>query len=402
MERFRDMRQFDEAKDNIIAKLSTLTDEQKKQVIEFFRTHNDFENRIDWNRAKSKNNPLTWKDFEDLMNEVESRKLPKEGLKDLEEGVDYVTLKSPVDFVQSYAILTHRGSVAIASNNTEPKVWTTLPTWYQKENVVDDYPLDKGSNLYGGAKWCTAMHHTDHYFNDYTKDRGILVYYIWGYKNKFAILYRNMGDSLGIVGVWDEADNEVPVKDTAEKIRELNKETLINLIEERCGEMKNSEDRIKAIEQWGEDLVCAFEEFRGSDDDIPYDEIDNYYITYARDSEELYMNLDTTVDSNMLHDWCDLEAVGEDIWESEEQSMSEEELKEIYPQYWESYYDDWDVDYEELARNYIDEFLPNYNYLYLSDLRDKYKFIYDRIDFDNMAESDGYALYNGYWFWAGW
>lgn len=140
MERFRDMRQFDEAKDNIIAKLSTLTDEQKKQVIEFFRTHNDFENRIDWNRAKSKNNPLTWKDFEDLMNEVENRRLPKEGIKDLTEGEDYVKLQSPVEFVDAYAILTHRGSVAIASNNTEPKVWTPLPKWYQTDNAVDDYP----------------------------------------------------------------------------------------------------------------------------------------------------------------------------------------------------------------------------------------------------------------------
>lgn len=398
MERFRDMRLFDEAKDNIINRLATLTDEQKKQVVEFFRTHNDFESRIDWNRAKSKSNPLTWKDFEDLMNEVENRKLPKEGLKDLTEGEDYVKLKSPKEGIDVYAILNYRASVAIASNNTEPKVWSNLPSWYQTSNVEDDYPFDKSTGLYGGAKWCTAMNHTVSYFLSYTKNRGILVYYIQEHRNKFAILYRNRGDSLSIVDFRDEADNEISDTDMAEKIRELNKEKLMELITENCGESKNGDERNRAIEQWNEDLVCAFEEYWGDDDEIPYESIDSYYIGYGEDAEDLYCDMDIAVNYDTIIDMCDLEAVGEDIWEYEKQSFTGDELKEMYPQYWDEDTNDWDVDYGDLAGNYLDDILPNSSYMYLHDLHDNYKFIYNRINFNGLAEADGFIQYNGYWF----
>ena len=187
---------FTEAdKTSKIQKHPNLSDEQKEELIEFFKTHTDQHNLIDWNRF----NKMTYEEIHEIIDTWEkTHLLPKDRLEDLKEGVDYEYLGEDNGY-KFYFIYTYRASVAFASNNIGPEVWNALCSWYihnvageetnWEQNVLYDYPQKKldGGITYGGAKWCISMNHTQRFWREYTIDNG--------YSFVFAISNSSMKDS---------------------------------------------------------------------------------------------------------------------------------------------------------------------------------------------------------------
>ena len=183
-----------------------LSDEQKSELIEFFKTHTDQHNLIDWNRF----NKMTYDEIHTIIETWErTHLLPKDNLENLKEGKDYEYLGEFQKF-RYYFIYTFKASVAFASNNIGPEVWSPLCGWYLQnyggeetnweQNVLYDYPPKdvndtSKSAIYGGAKWCTSMNHTQKFWNQYTLDNGkFFIFAIGksqtsedGRKDKFAI-----------------------------------------------------------------------------------------------------------------------------------------------------------------------------------------------------------------------
>lgn len=157
-----------------------LTDEQKSKVNQFFKDHSNLNGKIAW---QSEGAILPYSAFNKVMDEFNSRFLPKGILTDLVEGRDYEIVYNKNDII-GYEILTYKASVTIASNNVGPEVWSELPESYKEapgydRNIIKDFPVNE-EGLYGGAKWCTAYNHTDEFWNQYTKDVGLKFIYLVG------------------------------------------------------------------------------------------------------------------------------------------------------------------------------------------------------------------------------
>lgn len=61
--RFSVLDYLTEKKDHIIKKMPNLTDDQKKELIDFFKRKSNLENKIDWNKWRK----LTYDDFKDVI-----------------------------------------------------------------------------------------------------------------------------------------------------------------------------------------------------------------------------------------------------------------------------------------------------------------------------------------------
>lgn len=140
-----------EKKDHIINKIPSLTDEQKKAIIDYFTKKPNMESKIDWNRWKD----LTYADFYEVLNTASKSEIKKKvkqtGIAGLEEGTDYRVFPLENDSVVGYVPLTWEASKHIASSHI-------------------------GSCE---GKWCTAYQKTDKYWRDYVGGkRVVLVYFI--------------------------------------------------------------------------------------------------------------------------------------------------------------------------------------------------------------------------------
>ena len=162
-----------ENKDRFIDKNEVLTDKEKEFYKKFFKEHPEQEGKI-----KNWNFKITKEDFDKVIYDYDnnSGKLPKDILDNLKEGEDY-NYFGELDGYKMYFIYTHKASVAFASNNIGPHVWSPLPSWYEKDNARNDYIYDRSNKVYSGAKWCTAMNHDDYYFKRYIFDYGICYIY---------------------------------------------------------------------------------------------------------------------------------------------------------------------------------------------------------------------------------
>lgn len=222
---------FTEAdKTSKILKHPTLSDEQKEELIEFFKTHNDQHNLIDWNRF----NKMEYAEIRAIIETWErTHLLPQRKLSDLKSGKDYEYLGEEDDY-KYYFIYTYEASVAFASNNIGPEVWSPLCDWYIKneggeetnweQNVLYDFPQKEldGGITYGGAKWCISMNHTQRYWKKYRDNDKDFVFAIRNSssekdkRNKYAIEFRAEYDEdeekrirvLGFVyNSWDIRDS---------------------------------------------------------------------------------------------------------------------------------------------------------------------------------------------------
>lgn len=110
-----------ESKDHLIDKLD-LTDDQKAEIIAFFKKHPNFESKIDWNRKD-----LTYDDFKELLategttrNQIKKYGISGQAqIEDLVEGKDYeIVVQDPK--VTIYHVKTFKASEVLAKPTTPP------------------------------------------------------------------------------------------------------------------------------------------------------------------------------------------------------------------------------------------------------------------------------------------
>ena len=188
--------------DRFVMANPNLTEEQKKEIIEFFNAHPQLngvgEGKIDWQKVGVL---LKYEDFKKVMNDYLNRKHSKKkgelkGLDTLKEGVDYSIVYNN-NGVIGYEVLTFKGSSTLASNDVAPEVWSDVDESYRnaegfKGNVIRDFTQKEidGKTVYGGAKWCTAYKSDSSHWKDYSEAKMKFVYLIGNVPTgKVAIAY---------------------------------------------------------------------------------------------------------------------------------------------------------------------------------------------------------------------
>lgn len=94
-----------ESKDRFIKKNKNLTKDQKKELIKFFKTNRQAENKIDWNKSSN----MTYDDFLAIMMETKSgrkTKIKHQKIKGLTEGKDYIHVRMKTKEYLAYIPLT--------------------------------------------------------------------------------------------------------------------------------------------------------------------------------------------------------------------------------------------------------------------------------------------------------
>ena len=181
-----------EKKDHLIKRLRNLTDEQKQEVIDFFKKKPNLENRIDWNRRD-----LTYDDFKEVMDpernmtKSQRRRLVKSsGIRGLKKGEDYIALDAP-EGIDAYIPLNYEASKLIACK-------------------------DVGS---GVGAWCTAWQKSPVHWNRYTNRNDVMVYILYP-DTKEAIRYSRSSDS--VVELRDERNEGIEETDIHRAILDQN------------------------------------------------------------------------------------------------------------------------------------------------------------------------------------
>lgn len=183
-----------ESIDRFINNNVNLTDEEKKEVKDFFNKHRDQIGLVNWQKEGTL---LTYDYFKKIIDDYYNRKNKRvDGLSQLQEGVDYNIVYNNNGII-GYEVLTFKGSCTLASNNVAPEVWSDVDKNYKEapgfeRNVVSDFPQkeENGEKLYGGAKWCTAYKHTSKHWDEYKQVGMDFVYLIGNVPTgKVAIAY---------------------------------------------------------------------------------------------------------------------------------------------------------------------------------------------------------------------
>ena len=181
-----------EKKDHLIKRLRNLTDEQKQEVIDFFRKKPNLENRIDWNRRD-----LTYEDFLEVMDpernmtKSQRRRLVKSsGIRGLKKGEDYIPLEAP-EGIDAYIPLNYEASKLIACK-------------------------DIGS---GVGAWCTAWQKSPEHWNRYTDRNNVMIYILYP-NTKEAIRYSRSSNS--VEEIRDERNDEIAETDIHREILDQN------------------------------------------------------------------------------------------------------------------------------------------------------------------------------------
>ena len=192
-----------EKKDHLIKRLRNLTDEQKQEVIDFFKKKPNLENRIDWNRRD-----LTYEDFLEVMDpernmtKTQRRRLVKSsGIRGLEEGEDYIALDAP-DNIDAYIPLKYEASKLIACK-------------------------DIGS---GVGAWCTAWQKSPVHWNDYSDEGDVMIYILYP-NTKEAIRFSRMSNS--VEEIRDEKNNSIEETDIHKSILDQNMREIMKVDTQR-------------------------------------------------------------------------------------------------------------------------------------------------------------------------
>lgn len=184
-----------EKKDHLIKRLRNLTDEQKQEVIDFFRKKPNLENRIDWNRRD-----LNYEDFLEVMDPKglrawsQKRMVKSSGIRGLTEGEDYIALDAP-EGIDAYIPLNHEASRLIACSNL-------------------------GS---GSTTWCTAREGDASFWKQYIENDNVLIYILYP-DTKEALVYDK--DNSELVELRNADNDEIEETDIHRKILEKNIRTI--------------------------------------------------------------------------------------------------------------------------------------------------------------------------------
>ena len=190
-----------EKKDHLIKRLRNLTDEQKQEIIDFFKKKPNLENRIDWNRRD-----LTYDDFKEVMDPKgikawsQKRMVKSSGIRGLTEGEDYIALDAP-EGIDAYIPLNHEASRLIACSNL-------------------------GS---GSTTWCTAREGDASFWKQYIEDDNVLIYILYP-DTKEALVYDKDASRRPhkIVELRNADNDEIDETDIHRKILEKNMRTIDN------------------------------------------------------------------------------------------------------------------------------------------------------------------------------
>lgn len=180
--KFEKLLQLLENKEHFIKKLKNLSDDEKKQIIDFYSSknwNNTLENMIDWT-----NKDLTFDDFKKVLNYTSKSERKKSvaatGIKGLKEGEDYLELKTDGTY-KAYLVLNFQASILIASNKV-------------------------GSCV---GKWCTAFAKDISFWKEYSKTHNI-IYIIAGDEKYALIAGRKIKTDISIYNKEDFMYTESP------------------------------------------------------------------------------------------------------------------------------------------------------------------------------------------------
>jgi hypothetical protein len=134
-----------ETKEAMINMIPSLSDEQKKQIKDFFKIHPNYESKIDWNDWRT----LTYNDFVPLLSQISKtarQKMVKNtGINGLDEGTDYIIAYNSGTIV-GYCPLDWEASKMIASSYVGASKTT--------------------------GKWCVALHNNRNFWDNYVSEEG--------------------------------------------------------------------------------------------------------------------------------------------------------------------------------------------------------------------------------------
>jgi len=259
-----------EAKDRFINKNRNLTDDQKKEIIKFFKTTRQAERLIDWNNYRK----LTYDDFLNIMVKFRSgrkTKLRHKNISGLKEGVDYINIVMKTKKFLAYAIMNYEASKIIASDRVGPCRGT----------------------------WCTAHSDSPGHWNEYAIDNNDVFVYVMNTEEKWAV---QIDEDNRTYEVWDYHDvpiNDIPGFDVKKELLTSKLKKMYDEIREQYEHEEHGppEEYDDAVQEY-RDLVHDIEEAHGE-----YEEgRDNYYrriSSIMSDTLEHYDTLLSEVEDEM-------------------------------------------------------------------------------------------------------
>lgn len=223
MERFNDLRELNESKDNIIDKMSQLTDEQKTIAKDFFNKHNAYEREVDWNKWRT----LSWEDLEKVIKKDRSMSSKSQVKKSIKKGLEGFT--QDLDY----------GIIAEGELNGSPWVAYQPYTW-EASRMIASRSVEPSSVE---GEWCTAYQKEDFYWRHHTHEEDYSAFiYLCGESIPYGKVAIEVNDhqstncdglrfSYNLNGIhfniWDSEDNRMTAKTGAKEVRQIVTEELL-------------------------------------------------------------------------------------------------------------------------------------------------------------------------------
>ena len=171
-------------------------DNYKKDLIDFFKSHSSYENKIDWNRFRT----LTRSDFDALIKSAENSKTQQKKQQKAEIASNIRSIfKSEGD--KKFAVVG------------ETDRWLFVAPLTYEAAVYCDSSENQGA----GAKWCIGYEKDDQYWYNYVKSEcsTFVMAFNKHYKNlskdwlETDLKYMIQKDKQGEYHVWNQADEDI-------------------------------------------------------------------------------------------------------------------------------------------------------------------------------------------------
>lgn len=170
-------------------------DEYKQELLAFFKSHSNFENKIDWNKYKT----LTKKDFDPIISSAENTK-----------GAEKRREKAEISSDIKNIFKSQKGRLfSIVGENDQ---WLFVaPLNYEAAKFCDS-----SENQGAGAQWCIGYEKTDEYWYNYMHDGSVFVMaFNKDYKNlsardiKKKLKFMIQRDDEHVYHVWNQPDKDI-------------------------------------------------------------------------------------------------------------------------------------------------------------------------------------------------
>jgi hypothetical protein len=169
---------LNENKDRFIATNDNLTQEEKSEIMNFFRSHPNYEKYIDWQKSKS----LGVGDFQQVIEKAKNSKSARE-----------------TESKNGSLGAIFRGEDVEILKESDNEIFATPLSWHGAK-FMDSF------NCYGkGAKWCIGDSNNQKFWKDYVDGRYdcFIFYYNKSAGSKWMIQYQETGKYM----LWDATDD---------------------------------------------------------------------------------------------------------------------------------------------------------------------------------------------------